>query len=119
MDPDLPLPTYAVSGDAGCDLYARTGTMISPKGGRALVPTGIGIAIPEGHAGFIQPRSGLALRYCVTVLNSPGLIDAGFRDEVGVLLVNLGAESFAVSRGDRIAQLVIQEVEEIVFVEVA
>ena len=108
---DLPLPTYAFAGDAGCDLYANAATVLAPRGGRSLVPTGIKIGIPQGYAGFIQPRSGLALRYGVTVLNSPGLIDSGYRDEVGVILVNLGSEQFVVERGDRIAQLVVQAIE--------
>ena len=88
LDPDLPLPSYARPGDAGLDLLAREGAVLAPGGGRALVPTGLAIAIPVGHAGFVQPRSGLALRHGVTVLNSPGLIDAGYRDELKVLLVN-------------------------------
>ena len=87
---------------------------LAPAGGRALVPTGIAIAIPEGCAGFVQPRSGLALRHGVTVLNTPGLIDAGYRNEISVLLVNLDPEAgFDVTRGDRIAQLVIQRVEDV------
>ncbi|HEY9557071.1 MAG TPA: dUTP diphosphatase [Acidimicrobiales bacterium] len=110
LDPDLPLPAYAKPGDAGLDLLAREAAVLEP-GGRALVPTGIAIAIPEGHAGFVQPRSGLALRHGVTVLNSPGLIDSGYRDELKVVLVNLDPrERFEISRGDRIAQLVIQAV---------
>ena len=94
-------------------------THLAPGGGRALVPTGIAIAIPDGYAGFVQPRSGLALRHGVTCLNSPGLIDAGYRDEISVLLVNLDPrETFDVHRGDRIAQLVIQRVENVVWHEV-
>src|SRR3546814_2471298 len=105
LDPDLPLPAYAKPGDAGLDLLAREAAVLEP-GGRALVPTGIAIAIPEGHAGFVQPRSGLALRHGVTVLNSPGLIASGYRDELKVVLVNLDPrERFEISRGDRIAQL--------------
>jgi dUTP diphosphatase len=112
LDPDLPLPSYAHPGDAGCDLLARSGVTLPAGGGRALVDTGIALAIPEGHAGFIQPRSGLALRHGVTCLNTPGLIDAGYRDEIRVLLVNTDpAEAYEVKRGDRIAQLVIQRVE--------
>jgi dUTP pyrophosphatase len=111
LDPDLPLPTYARAGDAGLDLVARQGAVLAAGGGRALVPTGIAFALPRGYAGFVQPRSGLALRHGVTVLNSPGLIDCGYRDELKVLLVNLDpAEAFEVHRGDRIAQLVVQEV---------
>lgn len=112
LDPDLPLPSYARAGDAGADLLAREGAVLAPAGGRALIPTGIALAIPAGYAGFVQPRSGLALRHGVTCLNTPGLIDTGYRDELRVLLVNLDpAEVFAVKRGDRIAQLVIQQVE--------
>lgn len=112
LDPDLPLPEYARSGDAGLDLLAREGAVLKAGGGRALVPTGLAVAIPEGHAGFIQPRSGLALRHGVTCLNTPGLVDAGYRGELAVLLVNTDpAEDFEVERGMRIAQLVIQQVE--------
>jgi dUTP pyrophosphatase len=111
LDPDLPLPAYARSGDAGLDLTAREGAVLAPAGGRALVPTGIAFSLPEGYAGFVQPRSGLALRHGVTVLNSPGLIDSGYRDELKVLLVNLDpTEAFELHRGDRIAQLVVQAV---------
>jgi dUTP pyrophosphatase len=111
LDPDLPLPAYAKAGDAGLDLLARERTTLAPAGGRALVPTGIALALPEGYAGFVQPRSGLALRNGVTLLNSPGLIDAGYRDELKVVLVNLDpTEPFEVERGDRIAQLVVQAV---------
>lgn len=112
LDPDLPLPTYARRGDAGADLVAREPATLAPSGGRALIPTGIALALPEGWAGFVHPRSGLALRHGVTVLNAPGLIDSGYRDELRVLLVNLDPTApFEVSRGDRIAQLVVQRVE--------
>lgn len=114
LDPDLPLPAAQHAGDAGHDLCARAEAVIPPRGGRILVPTGIAVAIPPGYAGFVQPRSGLALRHGVTVLNAPGLIDAGYRDEVKVVLVNHDpTEPFVVRRGDRIAQLVVQRVEEI------
>jgi dUTP pyrophosphatase len=114
LDPDLPLPACAHEGDAGYDLYARVDAVLAPRGGRALVPTGIAIALPPGYAGFVQPRSGLAIRHGVTCLNTPGLIDAGYRDEVRVVLVNLDADNaFAVTRGDRIAQLVVQKVESV------
>jgi dUTP pyrophosphatase len=117
LDADLPLPAYARPGDAGADLVARTAALLAPGGGRALIPTGMAVAIPEGYAGFVQPRSGLALRHGVTVLNSPGLIDAGYRDELQVILVNLDADTpYQVHRGDRIAQLVIQRVEAAAFV---
>ena len=109
LDPTLPLPTTAHAGDAGYDLRARESAVV-PPGGRAAVPTGIAVAIPPGWAGFVLPRSGLALRHGVTCLNAPGLIDAGYRDEIRVILVNHDpAEPFKVEVGDRIAQLVIQE----------
>jgi dUTP pyrophosphatase len=112
LDPDLPLPSYARPGDAGLDLVAREDALLAPGGGRALVPTGVAVAIPPGHAGFIQPRSGLALKHGVTCLNTPGLIDSGYRGELKVLLVNTDpAEAFQVTRGERIAQLVIQKVD--------
>ena len=112
LDPDLPLPSYARHGDAGADLVAREGAVLAPGGGRALVPTGVAVAIPAGWAGFLLPRSGLALRHGVTCLNTPGLIDAGYRDELKVVLVNTDPETpYEVRPGDRIAQLVIQRVE--------
>jgi dUTP pyrophosphatase len=112
LDPDLPRPAYARPGDAGADLFARTPAVVGRGGGRALVPTGVRIAIPPGYAGFVQPRSGLALRHGVTLANSPGLIDSGYRDELGVILINTDPDQdFEVQRGDRIAQLVIQAVE--------
>ena len=116
LDPDLPLPAYARAGDAGADLVARRDVTLPAGGGRALVATGVSVAIPVGWAGFILPRSGLALRHGVTCLNTPGLIDAGYRDELGVLLVNTDpTEEYHVQRGDRIAQLVIMRVEEAQF----
>ena len=119
LDPDLPLPAYARAGDAGLDLLARLPAELAPRGGRALVPTGIALAIPPGHAGFVQPRSGLALRHGVTCLNTPGLIDAGYRDELRVLLVNTDPSApYEVHRGDRIAQLVVQQVATCSFVVV-
>lgn len=119
LDPDLPLPGYARAGDAGADLVARHDVLLDAAGGRALVSTGVAVAIPEGYAGFIQPRSGLALRHGVTCLNTPGLIDAGYRDELRVLLVNTDpSEPYQVHRGDRIAQLVVQAVEHCAFREV-
>lgn len=120
LDPDLPPPSYAHQGDAGADLRARESVTLAPGGGRALVPTGVAVALPAGTAGFIQPRSGLALKHGVTCLNTPGLIDCGYRDELKVLLVNTDpTEAFTVERGDRIAQLVVQRVEHADFVEVA
>ncbi len=116
LDPDLPVPAYAHVGDAGADLVAREGVTLAPGGGRALVPTGVAVALPPGTAGFVQPRSGLALRHGVTCLNTPGLIDSGYRDELRVILVNLDpVEPYTVVRGERIAQLVIQRVERAVF----
>lgn len=119
LDPELPVPAYARPGDAGVDLHARSGGIIAAAGGRALIPTGIRIEIPEGYAGFVQPRSGLALHHGVTLANSPGLIDSGYRDELAVILINTDPRHpFEVHRGDRIAQLVIQRVEVASFVEV-
>ncbi len=116
LDPELPLPTYARVDDAGADLLARADVTLPPGGGRAAVPTGIAVALPSGFAGFVQPRSGLALRHGVTCLNTPGLIDAGYRDEINVLLVNTDPDTpYEVHRGDRIAQLVIQRVEQAAF----
>lgn len=115
LDPDLALPGYARSGDAGLDLVARLAATVAPCGGRALVPTGIAVAIPTGFAGFVLPRSGSALRHGLTVANAPGLIDAGYRDEVKVILLNTDpTEPFEVHRGDRVAQLVIQAVEHVI-----
>ncbi len=119
LDPELPLPEYAKPGDAGVDLRATEAVTLLPGGGRALVPTGVAVAIPRGYAGFIQPRSGLALKHGVTCLNTPGLIDADYRGELKVLLINTDpAEPFLIERGERIAQLVIQAVEHVDFVEV-
>lgn len=113
LDSEIALPTYAKPGDAGADLVAAESLFLTAGGGRALVATGIAIAIPDGFAGFIQPRSGLALKHGVTCLNSPGLIDSGYRDELKVLLINTDPENdYEVRRGDRIAQLVIQAVEQ-------
>jgi dUTP pyrophosphatase len=119
LDSDLPLPAYARPGDAGLDLFAREEVVITPAGGRALVPTGIAIAIPEGHAGFVLPRSGLALRHGISVVNAPGLIDCAYRGELKVVLLNTDpTERYTVHRGDRIAQLVVQRVEHVVWQEV-
>ena len=119
LDPDLPLPGYARPGDAGIDLMARTPTVLAAAGGRALVPTGVAVSLPEGCAGFVLPRSGLALRHGVTCLNAPGLIDSGYRGELKVVLVNTDpSEPFAVQRGERIAQLVVMAVEQVRLLEV-
>ncbi|WP_262321504.1 dUTP diphosphatase [Acidiferrimicrobium sp. IK] len=119
LDEGLPLPAYARPGDAGLDLRARVGAVVAPGGGRALVPTGISVAIPVGYAGLVLPRSGIALRHGVTLANSPGLIDAGYRDELQVIMLNTDpAEPFVITRGDRIAQLVIQAVAHVDLVAV-
>jgi dUTP pyrophosphatase len=117
LDPTLPLPAYARPGDAGLDLHAAEAVTLAP-GARVLMPTGIALAIPEGYAGFVLPRSGLALNRGVTVLNAPGLIDAGYRGEVKVLLVNHDTRPVAVERGERVAQLVVQRVEPAELVEI-
>ena len=118
LDPDLPLPRYARASDAGLDLHAAARVVIAP-GARAVVGTGLAVAIPPGFAGFVLPRSGLALRRGVTVLNAPGLVDAGYRGELQVLLINHDAtESVTLERGERIAQLVVQAVEHVELVEV-
>jgi dUTP pyrophosphatase len=119
LDADLPVPAYARPGDAGADLVARESAVLAPGGGRAVVPTGVAVAIPDGWAGFVQPRSGLAARHGVTCLNTPGLIDPGYRGEVMVVLVNTDPVTpYEVRRGDRIAQLVLQRVEQAVFTPV-
>ncbi len=107
----MALPEPAREGDAGIDLRSRVDTVLPPAGGRALVPTGIALELPPGCAGLVLPRSGLALRHGVTCLNAPGLIDAGYRGEVSVILVNTDPTvAFNIGRGDRIAQLVIVDV---------
>ena len=106
LDPDLPLPGYAHPGDAGLDLYAADTTTLQP-GERALVPCGIAIAIPEGHVGLVNPRSGLAVDHGLTVLNGPGTIDAGYRGELKVLLINLGQDAVEIRHGERVAQLLL------------
>lgn len=108
LDPDLPVPGYAREGDAGIDLLARADVLLAAGGGRARVDTGIAVELPDGHAALVVPRSGLALRHGVTCLNAPGLVDSGYRGELGVLLINHDpATDYQVRRGDRIAQLVI------------
>ena len=119
LDPEAALPSYAHPGDAGADLVASEEVTIAPGGGRAVVGTGLALAIPDGYAGFVLPRSGLAFRHGITCLNTPGLIDAGYRDEVRIILVNTDpSEPYTVHRGDRIAQLVIQPIERTVFTAV-
>jgi dUTP pyrophosphatase len=116
LDPKARLPLRAHPGDAGADLFAVEEVVI-PAGGRRDVGTGVALAIPAGYAGFVQPRSGLAFRLGIMVVNSPGLIDSGYRGEVRVALFNSGAEPFLVTEGERIAQLVVQRIEEPVFIE--
>jgi dUTP pyrophosphatase len=114
LDPELPLPAYAHEGDAGLDLYAREDATLPAGGGRAMVPTGISIAIPMGFGGFVLPRSGLAVKHGISVVNAPGLIDAAYRGEIKVVLLNTDPTSdYRITRGDRIAQLVIQRVENV------
>jgi dUTP pyrophosphatase len=118
LDPDLPLPAYALPGDAGADVVTAVDAEIGP-GERAVLPTGIAVALPEGFAAFVHPRSGLAARFGVGLVNSPGTIDAGYRGEIKVIVINHDPrEGLRLHRGDRIAQLVIQRVEHAAFVEV-
>jgi len=119
LDPGLPLPAYAHPGDAGADLRAAE-EVVLPPGGRATVGTGIAIAVPDGYAAFVHPRSGLASRHGITVVNAPGTVDAGYRGEVRVVLLNTDpSEPFTVRRGDRIAQLVVQPVTRVQFLDAA
>ena len=119
LDTDLPLPKLAHVGDAGLDIYSAIDVVLAPNGGRALVPAGIAISIPLGYAGFVLPRSGLALNHGISLVNTPGLIDSHYRGEIKVVMVNTDhSRPYHVSRGDRIAQLVIQRVEEVTWTEV-
>ncbi|PYG02040.1 deoxyuridine 5'-triphosphate nucleotidohydrolase [Georgenia satyanarayanai] len=118
LDPELPAPSYAHPGDAGADLRARHDVELGP-GERAVVPTGVAIALPDGWAAFVHPRSGLAARHGVTVVNAPGTVDAGFRGEINVILLNTDLrETVRIARGDRVAQLVVQRVAQARFAEV-
>ena len=118
LDPDLPLPRYAKPGDAGADVYSRIDYELK-AGERALIPTGIAIALPDGYVALMHPRSGLAIKYGISMVNTPGTIDAGFRGELQVILINHDLkETFYIKRGDRIAQIVFQKVERAEFVEV-
>lgn len=118
LDQGLPIPAYAHPGDAGADLYLTADVKIAP-GERVMVGTGVAIALPEGYAAFVHPRSGLAARHGVTIVNAPGTVDAGYRGEIKVILLNSDAvEPVALRRGDRIAQLVVQRVERVAFREV-
>ena len=119
IDPGVPVPSYATAGDAGVDLVTTSDVVIAP-GERVVVGTGVAIALPAGHAGFVHPRSGLAARVGLSVVNTPGTIDAGYRGEIRVCLINHDPrEPIELRRGDRIAQLVVQRVEHVVFTEVA
>ena len=114
LDDGLPLPGTAHAGDAGVDLYAREDATIPAAGGRILMPTGIAIAIPIGYAGFVVPRSGLALKHGITLVNTPGIIDSGYRGELQVVMINTDPlAEYTVTRGDRVAQLLVQPIESI------
>ncbi|MGB4323812.1 MAG: dUTP diphosphatase [Candidatus Nanopelagicales bacterium] len=117
LDSDLPLPAHELPGDAGLDIYARVTLELAP-GERALIPTGIAIALPAGYVGLIHPRSGLAARHGFTLVNSPGTIDSGYRGEIAVIGLNTGADSFTIIRGDRVAQLVVMELPRVLIQEV-
>ena len=118
LDDGIPLPRYQHAGDAGLDLPSRVDLIIEP-GERAMVPTGIAVAIPDGYAGFVLPRSGLASRHGIALVNSPGLVDSGYRGEMSVVMINTDKhEAFHIKRGDRIAQLVIQKVEDVSIIRV-
>ena len=118
LDPGVPLPSYAKGGDAGADIVTRVDVTLAP-GERTLVPTGIAIALPDGYAAFVHPRSGLAIKHGVTMVNAPGTVDAGYRGELQCILINHDPkDSISFKRGDRIAQLVIQKIERANFVEV-
>jgi dUTP pyrophosphatase len=118
LDPDIPLPEYAKGGDAGADLCTRIDIIIKP-GERVLVPTGISIALPNGYVALVHPRSGLAIKFGISIVNTPGTVDAGYRGELQVILINHDlTESISFKKGDRIAQLVIQQVERAEFIEV-
>ena len=118
LDPELPVPSYAHPGDAGADLYSRVDYLLQP-GQRQLIPTGIAIALPPGHVAFVHPRSGLAHKHGIGMVNAPGVIDAGYRGEIKVNLVNLDpTASFEIKRGERVAQLVVQQVSHAQFLPV-
>lgn len=119
IDPGVPLPSYARPGDAGADLVTTVAAELAP-GQRTVLPTGIAIALPDGYAAFVHPRSGLAARYGVSLVNAPGTVDAGYRGEIQLILVNLDPhEPVRFVRGDRVAQLVVQRVEHVQWVETA
>ena len=119
LDPDLPLPVPAHLGDAGLDLYAREDAVIPARGGRLLMPTGVAVAIPHGYMGLAVPRSGLALKHGITLVNTPGIIDSGYRGELKVVMINTDPEhDYEVKRGDRVAQLIISRYDNVTWIEV-
>ncbi len=119
LDPDLPLPMPAHLGDAGLDLYAREDAVIPARGGRVLMPTGVAVAIPHGYMGLAVPRSGLALKHGITLVNTPGIIDSGYRGELKVVMINTDPEhDYEVKRGDRVAQLIISRYDNVSWTEV-
>ena len=119
LDPDLPLPVPAHLGDAGLDLYAREDAVIAARGGRLLMPTGVAVAIPHGYMGLAVPRSGLALKHGITLVNTPGIIDSGYRGELKVVMINTDPEhDYEVKRGDRVAQLIISRYDNVTWTEV-
>ena len=119
LDPDLPLPVPAHLGDAGLDLYAREDAVIPARGGRLLMPTGVAVAIPHGYVGLAVPRSGLALKHGITLVNTPGIIDSGYRGELKVVMINTDPEhDYEVKRGDRVAQLIISRYDNVTWTEV-
>ena len=118
LDPDLPLPVPAHLGDAGLDLYAREDAVIPARGGRLLMPTGVAVAIPHGYMGLAVPRSGLALKHGITLVNTPGIIDSGYRGELKVVMINTDPErDYEVKRGDRVAQLIISRYDNVTWTE--
>ena len=119
LDPDLPLPVPAHLGDAGLDLYAREDAVIPARGGRLLMPTGVAVAIPHGYMGLAVPRSGLAVKHGITLVNTPGIIDSGYRGELKVVMINTDPEhDYEVKRGDRVAQLIISRYDNVTWTEV-
>ena len=120
LDPDLPLPVPAHLGDAGLDLYAREDATIPARGGRLLMPTGVAVAIPHGYMGLAVPRSGLALKHGVTLVNTPGIIDSGYRGELQVVMINTDPDhDYEVKRGDRVAQLIISRYDNVTWTQVS
>ena len=120
LDPDLPLPVPAHEGDAGLDLYAREDAIIRARGGRLLMPTGVAVAIPHGYMGLAVPRSGLALKHGITLVNTPGIIDSGYRGELKVVMINTDPDNdYEIKRGDRVPQLIISRYDNVTWTEVA